>query len=80
VECFERGAQPFQSSAHRLCSSAKPNSEVLRLLEEFSWHYAGFNGSKGPRGLPLIPAGMIEGVVIAGVLWKRSMRSNSRPL
>ena len=37
-------------------------------------------GSKGPRGLPLIPAGMIEGVVIAGVLWKRSMRSNSRPL
>ncbi|MBZ5550926.1 MAG: hypothetical protein LAO22_23720 [Acidobacteriia bacterium] len=37
-------------------------------------------GSKGPRGLPLIGAGMVEGVLIAGVLWKRSMRSNSHPL
>ncbi len=42
MECFERGAQPFESSAHRFCSSAKAKSEVLRLLEEFSWHYAGF--------------------------------------
>src|SRR5260370_693984 len=41
VECFERGAQPFQSPADRLWSSAKSNSEVLRLLEKLSGHYAG---------------------------------------
>ena len=34
-------------------------------------------GSEGPHGLPLTAAGMAEGVLIAGVLWKRSMRSNS---
>ena len=32
-------------------------------------------GSKGPRGFPLTAAGMVEGVLIAGVLWKRSMGS-----
>lgn len=37
-------------------------------------------GSEGPHGLPLTAAGMAEGVLIAGVLWKRSMRSNFRPL
>lgn len=34
-------------------------------------------GSEGPHGLPLTAAGMVEGVLIVGVLWKRSMRSNS---
>ena len=34
-------------------------------------------GSEGPHGLPLTAAGMAEGVIIASVLWKRSMRSNS---
>jgi hypothetical protein len=34
-------------------------------------------GSEGPHGLPLTAAGMAEGVLIASVLWKRSMRSNS---
>ena len=29
--------------------------------------------SKGPRGLPLTAAAMVEGVVIASVLWKRSI-------
>jgi hypothetical protein len=34
-------------------------------------------GSNGPHGLPLTAAGMAEGVLIASVLWKRSMRSDS---
>jgi branched-subunit amino acid permease len=34
-------------------------------------------GSEGPHGLPLTAVGMAEGVLIASVLWKRSMRSNS---
>jgi hypothetical protein len=46
VECFERGTQPLQPPAHRLCSSAEPNSEMLRFLEEFSWHYAGLEVSR----------------------------------
>ncbi len=33
--------------------------------------------SEGPHGLPLTAVGMAEGVFIASVLWKRSMRSNS---
>jgi hypothetical protein len=31
--------------------------------------------SEGPRGLPMIAAGMVEGLLILGVLWRRSMRS-----
>jgi hypothetical protein len=34
--------------------------------------------SAGPHGLPLVAVGMAEAVLIAGVLWKRSMKSNSR--
>lgn len=33
--------------------------------------------SEGPHGLPLIEAGMVEGVLILGALWRRSMKSNS---
>jgi hypothetical protein len=33
--------------------------------------------SAGPRGLPLVAVGMAEAVLIASVLWKRSMKSNS---
>jgi peptidoglycan/LPS O-acetylase OafA/YrhL len=36
-------------------------------------------GSEGPHGLPLIAVGMAESVLVAGVLWKRSMRSDSHP-
>lgn len=35
------------------------------------------SSSVGPHGLPLVAAGMAEGVVIAGVLWRRSMGPNS---
>jgi hypothetical protein len=31
--------------------------------------------SEGPHGLPLISAGVVEGVFILGVLWRKSMRS-----
>jgi hypothetical protein len=34
--------------------------------------------SAGPHGLPLVAVGMAEGILVAGVLWKRSMKSNSR--
>jgi hypothetical protein len=34
--------------------------------------------SEGPHGLPLIEAGMIEGILILGGLWRRSMKSNSQ--
>jgi hypothetical protein len=30
------------------------------------------------HGLPMIEAGMVEGVLILGVLWRRSMKSNSQ--
>jgi|ERR1700722_4837560 hypothetical protein len=32
--------------------------------------------SEGPRGIPMIEAGMLEGLLIAGVLWNRSMRAD----
>ena len=42
VEGVERSAQPFQSTANRFSLSAEAYAEVLRLLEKFSWHDAGF--------------------------------------
>lgn len=36
------------------------------------------SSSAGPHGLPLVAVGMGEAVLIAGVLWKRSMKSKSR--
>ena len=35
-------------------------------------------GNEGPHGLPLTGAGMAESLLIGGVLWKRSMRSDSQ--
>lgn len=32
--------------------------------------------SEGPHGLPMIEAGMVEGLLIVGVLWRRSMKSD----
>jgi hypothetical protein len=40
-KCLEGGGQPLEPSTHRLCISAKTDSEVLWLLEEFPWHHAG---------------------------------------
>ncbi len=40
-ECLEGGGQPLEPSTNRLCFSAKTDAEVLWLLEEFPWHYAG---------------------------------------
>jgi MFS superfamily sulfate permease-like transporter len=31
--------------------------------------------SEGPHGLPMIESGTLEGLLILGVLWRRSMRS-----
>lgn len=36
-------------------------------------------GSPGPHGLPLTGAGMAESVLVAGLLWKKSLRSDSHP-
>lgn len=33
--------------------------------------------SSGPHGLPMVAVGMAEAVLIASILWKRSMKSNS---
>ena|SRR5271154_2261439 len=40
LERFECGVQSLQSTADSLCSSAEPNSEVLRLLEKLPRHHS----------------------------------------
>ena len=39
---MQGGGEPLESSTDCFCISAKADSEVLWLLEEFPWNYAGF--------------------------------------
>lgn len=56
------------------------------LLHVFLLHVLGVviiyhvlpSGREGLHGLPLVAVGMVEVFLVVGVLWKRTMKSNSR--